>query len=799
MPRNRNEPNAIVGSARRINLARKAEVEKLRDRTSFEWQRLAWRHYDAIGEIKYGFNYFAQITSRVRLLAGYQTDDAETPAPIGDVGGLDRDLVNAARYELNKLFNGPGGAPNFIRTAVLNLLVAGECHLLGQGDKWSIRSNEEIVPEANNRVRLRERQSEPGEYLAEDDFIARIWRTHPKFSAEADSSLRGVEEACQELLLLSRIIRVSGQSRLNAGIMYVADELRFQRSVDPSGDTAQPDTDPFEEELILSLTEPVEGESQSEIIPMIIRGPAELAETAIKMFDISRGFDDTILERHEKTLNRVLDGIDLPKEFIQGMSGVRYSNAQTISQDLLKAHIEPMILLLCEALTTVYLRPALIARGYDLNEVNRVHVWYDPSEVVTKPDRSEDADKGYGRMLISGAAWRRAHGFSEADAPTDEELALRVALSGSVAPSTTLDFLRQVAPDLVKEAEQLAQQSFGDPTRKTEPSDLAPQDTPDAQPAIPQSPPETTPPAPEPPEGTLPPPEPFSVRDAQVLHLLKQFAAAKAARPSDITVARNKKLERALGVERELREAVYTHLNDVVARALEKAGARTISKVRNDAELKPLVAAVAVEEALAQIPADRLAEFGLEDQRKLVRDTIDRARSSFEGLIKEAQARGWRALGIYEKMRPNQDANVAKAWDWLASRLVEAAAERLRNPDSQAAYVDMGLVRKATAVAGGGSPDSPVDSGRAVLSVDAITQTEWDMATGFKWVHHFSENEFEPHQRLDDKVFDSWDVEELSAPSGEFPYVTHYYPGDHTGCRCDWLPVVIDQPAKVGV
>lgn len=497
-----NLPNAIVGAARRIHLNRRNEVDKLRETSVAEWQKLAWRYYDEIGEIKFSFNYFASISSRVRLYAGYQNDDDEAPGAIED-SGVSQQLSIACREEMEKLNRGRGGQPNLIRQLVLNLLVAGEAYLVGQGGSFSVRSTSELEVEASGRIRLitsRTRSSRNHVYLPADSTVLRIWRTHPQYSDDADSSLRGVMKECAELLLLGRLISTSVHSRLNAGILYVADELRFQRA-DTDQTVPQPDVDPFEEELTLSLTEAIdETDSPSNIIPIIIRGPADLADKAMVKIDLSREFDETVVQRHEKTLDRVINGLDIPADVIKGMANVRYSNAQTISEDLLKAHIEPMVVLICEAFTVGYLRPALLARGFSAEEVARALVWYDASEVVTRPDRSEDADKGWDRKLISGAAWRRAHGFNEADAPTDEEVAQRIALEASVTPDVTLAFLREMAPELVAAAEKLAEAAGTPVVGETEnPSDYTP-----------QAPTAKVPPRPTNPQGGTMPPRPVA-------------------------------------------------------------------------------------------------------------------------------------------------------------------------------------------------------------------------------------------------------------------------------------------------
>lgn len=788
-------PNAIVGAARRIHLNRRSEVEKLRETNVAEWQKLAWRYYDEIGEIKFGFNYFSSISSRVRLYGAYQNDDDESPGAVED-SGVSPSLTLACREEMEKLNRGRGGQPNLIRQLALNLLVAGEAYLVGHGGIFSIRSTSELEVEAGGRIRLitsaRGRSSRHTTYLPEDATVLRIWRTHPQYSDDADSSLRGVMRECGELLLLGRLISTSVNSRLNAGILYVADELRFQRA-DTDQTVPQPDVDPFEEELTLSLTEAIdETDSPSNIIPIIVRGPAELADKAMLKIDLSRDFDETVIKRHDQTLKRVLDGIDVPVDVIRGMANVRYSNAQTISEDMLKAYIEPLIVLICEALTVGYLRPALAARGFSAEEVARALVWYDASEVVTRPDRSEDADKGWDRKLISGAAWRRAHGFNEADAPSDEEVAIRIALESTVTPDVTLAFLRQIAPELVAEAERLAAASGQVVSGETDnPSDYTP-----------QAPTANVPPRPTNPQGGEMPPRPVAdpladaaaVRDAQVLSLLSNFAAAK--RTQNTVSVRQKKMTRALEVERRMRDQLFMLLNTTVESALSKAGARTVSKVRGDAELKSLVADVPMEAVFAAVPEDRRAEFALNEE-SLVRDTIEKARSAYVGLVTQLQETGWRTLGVRDELSEQQESRVERSWAWVRDRLVTLATEWLRSPsDRDGSYVGMDSVRTAQALAGGAEDGDEDWTGRAILSSDALDATGWELGDRKQWVYGISENTFSPHLELDGTYFEDWTDDELSSNSSEFPFTTHYYPGDHNGCRCDWLPEILD-PAGV--
>jgi hypothetical protein len=879
-------PNAIVGAARRIHIDRREEIQALRERGVDERQMLAWRYYDAIGEVKAAYNYFAAVGSRIRFYAGYSHDGGDHPAPIGDVGHIDRSLVTAARYELNKLNNGRGGQPSFVRAMLLNLLVAGECYIVGSNNKWSIRSTSEVRFEQDNKVRMVISRYQRGNfmhYLPEDAFIARVWRMHPQFSDDADAAMHGVLGECGELLLINRLIRASVRSRLSAGLLYVADELRFQRSNDPDGAEPEPDVDPFEEELTLALTDPIgDSDSPSEVVPLIIRGPSQFAENGIKLIDIGRGFDAVLVQRHDQTLKRIMTGLEIPQDMITGLSNVRYSNVGAISQDFLKSYLEPMAVLIAEAITTVFLRPALLARGFDEEQIRRVQVWYDPSAVVLTPDRSDAADNGYKQMLVSGAAWRRSHGFTDADAPSAEEIVRRVGLQGAVPPNAIVDMMRELAPELVEKAEKMAGHSMDQPVPGTNMTGMVPlggdakgqpstDSNPSRNPALPSGgpggrgpgsgvpgprakgeqdpmsnvqpgsglPPKTTPTNPPlPPEGTKPtragqmsgddavhvPSERLDT--GAILEMLQALTAA-ASEPDPIRQM-NRRLEMALEVERRLRDQLSVHLNDVVRRALERAGARTVSRIRGDAELKGLVMDVPIEEAFANVPVARRADFALDDDR-FVRDTVENAQHSFVRMVTREQRTGWQSLGVLDALRETQAQHVGQSWAWLSAQLVRIAKEFLHKPKrDDANYVPMQVVRDAMTLAGGGehepapasspAPRSrPQDSGRAVLSQHALDALSHPRASTtfadddehprhdapqvvfgrrYRWVYGISENHFEPHLALDGHVFESWQAGTLAAAdAGQWPFTSHYYPGDHDGCRCDWLPEVIDVAA----
>ena len=105
-----------------------------------------------------------------------------------------------------------------------------------------------------------------------------------------------------------------------------------------------------------------------------------------------------------------MQGLDVPKDIVTGLANVKYSNAMQIDESLYKAHIEPLMLLIVDALTVMYLRPYLIANGYSPEEVKDVCVWYDPSLVATRNDRAADADMGFDKLAISWSSSPRPYG-----------------------------------------------------------------------------------------------------------------------------------------------------------------------------------------------------------------------------------------------------------------------------------------------------------------------------------------------------------------------------------------------------
>jgi hypothetical protein len=478
----------LTAAAVQVKMGDKNEAEQFKARrqsASSSWQAEAWEYYDAIGEIKYAFNLVASVVSRIRLYAAVIDDPSQAPVPLEKSKTVDPALAGAAQRAIDRLDSAYGGQAGLLKDAALNLQVTGECYLVQIPERigsqipesWDVRSVDELQIDSKGNYLINPIRDITGNSgvsknairLPTDAFIGRIWKAHPRYSMESDSSLRGLLDLCAELLLLNRTFRATARSRLNAGALYLPDGLSVSASPDPDypydedGEyneqyNTEEAADDFEDQLIDAMTTPIKDEdSASAVVPLIIRGPAELGDK-IKQFKFERSFDDSLVARADRVLERIMQGLDVPKDIVTGLANVKYSNALQIDESLYKAHIEPLMLLIADALTVVYLRPYLIANGYSESAVSRIQVWYDPSQVATRNDRASDADTGFDKMAVSFDTWRRSHGFSDQDAPTPQELALRLAINkGAITPEFTELLLGAVAPelmDLVKENQQ---------------------------------------------------------------------------------------------------------------------------------------------------------------------------------------------------------------------------------------------------------------------------------------------------------------------------------------------------------
>lgn len=453
------------------------------------WQNELWDYFETLGEFAFVVNWKANTASRVRLRAGKIDPDADEPT-IEDKGTA-ADLVR-------KLGGGVGGQSTLVSDLMIQLSVPAEGWLVGEVkdgvEYWCVKSNTEI---RRTRTRGQARTdvyevideyapptSAEWRELSPDSLVVRVWRPHPRRHNEASSPARSARTTMRELELINRKIVAQYLSRLaSAGILLLPDEMEFP--VRPEYEEA---ANPFFQELVAVASEAIRTPgSAAAAVPIPLTGPAELIEK-VRHLDLSIALDEKEVEKRDSVLRRLATQLDVPGEILTGMGDINHWGAWAIDEQAVRTHVCPDIELICHALTVGYLRPRLAAMGEDPAEWA---VWYDASEIIQRPDKSQHADVAYKSLELSPEAYRREMGFDEADAPTDEQVQEMILKRLAVEPAIGLELIKYVGDvaQLLKDQEEEANQP---PPVPPAPPGQPPADGEQAPPAdAPNGPPET--------------------------------------------------------------------------------------------------------------------------------------------------------------------------------------------------------------------------------------------------------------------------------------------------------------------
>lgn len=445
-------PRAITGAAERINLQQASKVTQ--QSRSKQWQHAAFDYFDRVGELQSVGLLVAHLVSRAMIYAAVVKDPSAIPVAAEGLienpdSNLDAELeraCNIAIEALAELF--ADGQSGILDRIAMNLFVVGECFLLNVNKKWTVASIDEL--RMGNPTKLRRSQSSAtngeanGITLPTNTFLTRLWRPHPRWYNDPFSSVLGVLDQLEMVVLFDQTMRHLARQRMNAGII----------TMDSNITTA--DNKSIYEAVTEYTQQAIEDESSgATVTPLILLKPPSAANanggSFIEWTEVGRKIDDQLLKASQFAIDRVITGLDVPKDSVSSMAGVRYSNAIVSSDALLRTHIEPLIILVCDLITVAYLKPILRKNKISARIANQVVAWYNPANIVTRPDKSTAANEGMDRHVISAKAWRNARGFTELDAPSGEEILTRIAMERArltLPPQDTDAILRNIDPKI---------------------------------------------------------------------------------------------------------------------------------------------------------------------------------------------------------------------------------------------------------------------------------------------------------------------------------------------------------------
>lgn len=813
--------NALVAAGTRIKLDdRKAAQKQAAKRQA--WQEESWENFDDVPEIKYSTWFLGNAMAKLRLYPAIRisTDPKVDPISVFDPdSGVPADVAQAAQEELDRLKSSLGGQGEILREVNMNLEIAGECYIVGFGPKtvtvkqddgttavierpedWDVKSISEVEAK-DGKYTIRESPTDQEKITLDPDTdtIFRVWQRHPRWSKLPDCAMRGVLSDCEALLLLTNQVKAEAKSRQGAGVFTVPNELSFgpDSVTEPDGEDNDVD-DPFHEELLISVSDPIEDPSSAAaVMPLLIRGPGEFLQPQyLRHFSLSRDTTSVLEERIQKRIERIARGLNLPIEVVLGHQQTTYANAEQVDIDTFEDHLRPRCELLVDCFSVAYLQPQLFDAGVDPQWSDSIIVWYDASALVKAKDVTGTADAAYDRNAISWEAYRRYRGYSEADAPDPIELLIRTGMkSTKLDPNVVVALLDLLGVPI--EVEAL-------PTDSTSSSVSTGGDSTAAW------------------IGAL-----LASRNV-LLPALQAAPMASATRR--ISEQAGYKL---MQIDREFRSRVHVAADNAMQRALERAGNRLKSKAPT--AMKQLVRGKHPARVISTIGPALLADanIALED---LLDGSFDQLESQFMAWGAQAQQQ---ALDVVAKvlgtgsdamrhtLGARQTEDLGEAWTWLKDGLDTVLHERVFDPSPQAPplgefdptlNVPTGLIRGAVAIAGGpeglvlgdlangwvsltsgGGPVGGIGTGVLLTGAlegggAAVDGYQWDYGNAFR------QNPYDEHLSLDGTIYANFTDDSLSV-DGPWPPDGYYMPGDHAGCQCDFIPIVLSpndlEPSRV--
>jgi hypothetical protein len=431
--------NGLTSSG--VDISKRLKDGKRVKITTQGWQAEAWRFYDIIGEFRYAASWVGNLISKASLF----------PTKNGEIT-TDTLAVQA----IKELYGGPEGQAEMLRKLGVHLTVAGEGYVVAFDDTssadWEV-FDASAIQRAGAGVRI-------GGSDYDDILVVRIWRPHPRDVKAADAPSRAVLPVLSELETLTKRVAAQSDSRLTGnGILFIPSEITFPGAPttlnvgDPPNaySSIQQNADSVAQLLMRVAEKAIEDPtSAAAMLPLIFQAPGEYIDK-VNHVTFSSEFDEQLPELRAEAIKRVALGMDMPPEVLLGTADMNHWNAWQLEEAAIKAHTEPFLQMIVDALSEGYLRPWLEANDVDDEEAALYGIGADTAKLRLRPNRSKEAIELYDRAELSGEALLRENGFDPADKMADKERIqwfLRKVASGSTTPELVDAALKAIGAQL---------------------------------------------------------------------------------------------------------------------------------------------------------------------------------------------------------------------------------------------------------------------------------------------------------------------------------------------------------------
>lgn len=482
--RNATRGLATRGAARRGDGAPSLTPDRAR-------QVLAWEMYDQVGELRQATTLMADAVASADLYVGRLVPGQQQPERVNEDDPTEEMLPPEAAQAVDEALRSLVGSGAMERMAA-QLFVGAETFLLGvpanlddakpveddedglaptgraldengeveritpfdEGLTWHALSFDELVlagdPERDNPRAERADDGTmdallDGEWhtLLVDRVIGlSLWQAHPRRSDRLDSGVLSALPVLLQLVATGQYAQAAIDSRLAGSGVFVIPQSALGLPAGATEEEVEAAVDDFMEDLTSSMLTPIEDRSDPSAVVPITLAVADEAVGAFKHYTFDLPLTDVSDDREEHLIRRLARSLDLPPEQLLGMADMNHWSAWQVDEATVKAHVEPMLEVICSALTRDILLPTLQSSGE--SRPRQWKVGYDTSRLVLRPNRGGEAQALYDRGAIDDTTLRRAHGFDEGDAPVVDadpwgaavDEALRMA---TAAPSLAQD------------------------------------------------------------------------------------------------------------------------------------------------------------------------------------------------------------------------------------------------------------------------------------------------------------------------------------------------------------------------
>lgn len=394
------------------------------------WQRQARYYYDAVGELRFAFNWLANAISRAALYA------AEADPETGLIAGPTDDA--RAQSAAQAVLGGMDDRPQNQSLLALHWQVSGETFILilpqsGEEDRWLCLSSAGMRQQGGTWAFKDPLTGVWTKLRPGVDAIIRIWSPHPDEQTHADSAMRAAIPILNEIEKTSQNIIARLDSRLAGnGVMFLPQEIDFATTDGEPAD-AQSFMKLLHEAASASIANPGTAAAH---VPIMAEIPGDqLSAIANSHIDLSTAMDDAVTGLRQDAITRLGRTLDMPRELALGeLASANHWSGWLIEESTYKIHVEPFLLKLGMALTKTWYRPALRAMGEA--DPDRFVLAWDITEVVSRPDDKEDVKYLLESNLVSEDWARGKFGVPDDAIPSEEEARRNLArVLASAAPT----------------------------------------------------------------------------------------------------------------------------------------------------------------------------------------------------------------------------------------------------------------------------------------------------------------------------------------------------------------------------